>query len=315
MVWDGQRMGSLLLAGDVGATKTDLAILKETGSRAPLALSSLATANYSSPAALASEFLNQADLSVDRAVFAVAGPVADERVAATLTHLPWEVDGNQLQAAMNLKSVKLINDVEALALSIPHLTPGDLYTLHAGQAAPKGARAVIAVGTGLGEAFLIWDGTRYRACVSEGGHASFAPSTPFEVDLLRHVQRSFDHVSYELVCSGMGLPNVYNCLKKKGYADEPAWLSEKLAAAKDPTPVIVAAALDTDAPCDIAVAALDRFVSILGSQAGNLALTVMATGGVYLGGGIPPRMLAALGKESFAIIILCSAFVKLEGKS
>jgi len=252
------------LAGDVGATKTDLAIFSsEAGVRAPLASATLSTSDYPSLASLASGFLAQAGVSVDGAVFAVAGPVVDGRVSATVSHLPWEVNQGELEEALELASVGLINDLEATAQAIPFFTADDLYTLSQGHPVHNGAIAVIAPGTGLGEAFLISDGVRYRTCVSEGGHAGFAPTNPLEEELLRYVRRTSNHVSCELVCSGMGIPNIYGFLKESGYADEPDWLSERLAGVHDTTPVIVDAALDEEVPCEICVATLNHFVSIL----------------------------------------------------
>jgi len=193
----------------------------------------------------------------------------------------------------------LLNDLAAIAHAVPFLEPADLHTLNEGQPVPGGAIAVIAPGTGLGEAFLTWDGARYRPHASEGGHTDFAPNNPFEVELLRTLQDRFEHVGYERVCSGRGLPNIYAYLKDSGYAEEPAWLTEQLASTDDPTPVIVNAALDGERPCELCVATLNAFVSILGAEAGNLALKVLAGGGVYLGGGIPPRILPALEDEQF----------------
>jgi glucokinase len=288
----------VLLAGDIGATKTNLAIFSpEDGPRAPLAEATFPSADYPSLEALVREFLSQVALKVDRASFGVAGPVAAGRT--TVTNLPWVMDETQLQETLNLSSVRLLNDLNAIAHSVPFLEPADLRTLNVGQPTSGGAIAVIAPGTGLGEAFLTWDGSRYRPHASEGGHADFAPTNLFEVELLRYLQDRFEHVSYERVCSGRGLPNIYAYLKDSGYADEPAWLTEQLAEADDPTPVIVNAALDSEKPCALCVAALNAFVSILGAEAGNLALKVLASGGVYLGGGIPPRILPALEQERF----------------
>jgi glucokinase len=158
---------------------------------------------------------------------------------------------------------------------------------------------VIAPGTGLGQAFLTWDGGRYYAHPSEGGHTDFAPSDDTEIALLRYLMRRFDHVSYEWVCSGMGIPNIYNFFKDSGYVPEPDWLAAELAAADDPTPVIVNRALERPQEAPLCKATLDLFVSVLGAEAGNLALKVLATGGVYLGGGIPPRILPALQDGRF----------------
>ncbi len=289
---------NLLLAGDVGATKVDLAIFSpESGPRASLAALSLPAADYPSFEALVKAFLAQVDLPVERAIFAVAGPVMNGRV--TITNMPWPVDENHLRERLKISSVVLINDLEATSLAIPLLKPADRHPLNIGQPVDGGAMAVIAPGTGLGEAFLIWDGARYNPCASEGGHTGFAPANRFEIELLCYLQQQFDHVSYELICSGMGLPNIYAFLKDSGHADEPPWLARQLAAAKDPTPVIVNAALNKKVPCDICMATLNCFVSILGAEAGNLALKVLATGGVYIGGGIPPRILPALQQGRF----------------
>ena len=288
----------MLLAGDIGGTKTNLAVFSpEAGPKAPLAEATFPSGRYPSLEVIAQKFLAQVNLKVERASFGVAGPVAASR--ATITNLPWVMEETQLQAALNLSSIWLLNDLAAIAHAVPWLEPANLHTLNVGQPAPDGAIAVIAPGTGLGEAFLTWDGTRYRPHASEGGHADFAPANPFEVELLRYLQGRFGHVSYERVCSGRGLPNIYAYLKDSGYADEPDWLTEQLAAADDPTPVIVNAALDEERPCELCVATLNAFVSILGAEAGNLALKVLASGGVYLGGGIPPRILPALQQEWF----------------
>ena len=288
----------MLLAGDIGATKTSLAIYSpEGGARAPLSEATFPSTLYPNLESLVREFLDQVDVSVERATFGVAGPVVGSR--ATITNLSWVIDETELQSALNLSAVRLLNDLEAIGYGVPFLEPEDLHTLNEGQPVPGGAIAVIAPGTGLGEAFLTWDGTRYRSHATEGGHTDFAPTNDRQVGLLRYLLESFDHVSYERVCSGMGLPNIYAYLKDSGYAEEPAWLAEDLAAADDPTPVIVNAALDSERPCELCVATLDVFVSILGAEAGNLALKVLATGGVYVGGGIPPRILSILERGPF----------------
>jgi glucokinase len=282
----------MLLAGDIGGTKTALGIFSpDAGPRAPLAEASFPSAHYSDLESLVREFLHQVNLPVDRASFGVAGPVTNGR--ARVTNLPWVIDESTLRQTLHLSSVRLINDLDAIAHAVPLLRSEDLVTLHAGEPISGGAMAVIAPGTGLGEAFLTWDGSRYRAHPSEGGHTDFAPTSEREVGLLRYLQKTFAHVSYERVCSGIGLPNIYAYLKDSGLGEEPGWLTAQLAAAADPVPVIVNAALG-DPPCDLCVATLAMFVSILGAEAGNLALKVLATGGVYVGGGIPPRILPTL---------------------
>jgi glucokinase len=286
----------MLLAGDIGGTKTNLAVFSpDEGLRAPLAEATFPSGCYPSLEALVSEFLAQIDIKVERASFGVAGPVVAGRAATT--NLPWEMDQGQLQAALNIPTVRLLNDLAAIAHAVPFLEPSDLHTLNKGQAVPNGTLAVIAPGTGLGEAFLTWDGSRYVTLPSEGGHADFAPTDPLQIGLLAYLLDRFDHVSFEQVCSGRGLPNIYAYLKDGGYAGEPGWLAEQLATARDPNPVIVQAALSGKS--ELCVATLDTFVSILAAEASNLALKVLATGGIYLGGGIPPRILPALEGPRF----------------
>lgn len=288
----------MLLAGDIGGTKTTLAVIsREAGPRAPLIEATFPSARYSSLEALVREFLSHVTERVDRAIFGVAGPVVAGR--AKITNLTWLMDEVKLQDALHLSSVRLLNDLAAIAHAVPILELSDLHTLSVGKPEAQGTLAVIAPGTGLGQAFLVWDGARYRAYASEGGHVDFAPTNALEMELLRYLLQCFEHVSYERVGSGMGLSNIYRFLKESGYAKEPAWLEGQLASAEDPTLVIVSAALNEQKPCALCAATLEIFVSILGKAAGNWALTVLATGGVYLGGGIPPYILPALKSERF----------------
>jgi glucokinase len=288
----------MLLAGDIGGTKTKLAVFsEEKGPRRPLAEGTFRSKDYTGLSTIAQAFLDQVGLEVDRASFGVAGPVMAERVE--VTNLPWVVDAQALQEELGVSSVRLLNDLASIANGVPFLEPDELHTLKEGEPEPHGRIAVVAPGTGLGEAFLTWDGERYQPHASEGSHVDFAPTTPRQIQLLRHLWARFEHVSYELVCSGMGIPNVYAYHRDNGSAREPDWLAEQLAEAEDPTPVIVNAALDEERTCELCTRTLDTFVSILGAEAGNLALKVMATGGVYLGGGIPPRILPALEQERF----------------
>ncbi len=290
----------MLLAGDIGATKTKLGIFSaEEGPRAPLVERTFPSGSYPGLAALVREFLKEAEFDVDRASFGVAGPVIENRVE--VTNLPWTVDAEVLSKTLGLRSVQLLNDLAAIANGVPLLQPEELQVLQEGDQDATGALAVVAPGTGLGEAFLTWDqdDNRYRPHASEGGHTDFGPVSPRQIQLLRYLWARHEHVSYELVCSGIGIPNLYAYYKGGRYAEEPEWLAEKLAQVDDPTPVIVNAALDDAVECGLCTLTLDTFVSILGAEAGNLALKVMATGGVYLGGGIPPRILPALEDERF----------------
>ncbi|MBC7260806.1 MAG: glucokinase, partial [Chloroflexi bacterium] len=191
----------MLLAGDIGATKSNLALFSpESGPRVPLSEAAFPSARYPHLEAIVREFLSQVDVPVEHACFGVAGPVVGGR--SEITNLSWIIDEKGLQKALNLSSVQLLNDLEAIAWAIPLLEPKDLHTLNAGQPITGGAIAVIAPGTGLGEAFLTWDGTRYRPHATEGGHADFAPTDERQIGLLRYLIERFGHVSCERVCSG-----------------------------------------------------------------------------------------------------------------
>jgi glucokinase len=285
----------MLLAGDIGGTKTNLAVYSpESGPRAPLAEETFPSDAYASLEDVVSEFLARLDWEVSRASFGVAGPVVAGR--AKITNLPWEMSEDYLEKTLGFP-VRLLNDLEAIAYAVLFLEPEDIETLNEGEIAQNGAIAIIAPGTGLGEAYLAWDGSRYRAYASEGGHADFAPNNALETDLLCYLRDLLGHVSYERVCSGQGIANIYAFLKDSCH-EEPVWLAERLVAADDPTPIIVDVALREEA-CQICATTLTTFASILGSEAGNMALKVLATGGVYLGGGIPPRVLPVLKRDDF----------------
>ena len=288
----------MILAGDIGGTKTILGIYShEAGARSPLAQAKFPSAEYTGLEAIVIKFLSGKDFKVEKAVFGVAGPVTEGK--AKITNLPWVIDEEQLKTVLKIPHVTLLNDLEATAWSVPSLGKEDLETLNKGEKKHGGSIAIVAPGTGLGEAFLVWDGSRYLAQSSEGGHADVAPTSQLEIELVSYLMNKYEHVSFELVCSGIGIPNIYNFFKDSGKAEEPDWLAEELSKVKDPTPVIVNRALSKDRPCPICVATMDTFISFLGSEAGNMALKVMATGGVYLGGGIPPRILPALKGGQF----------------
>lgn len=286
----------MLIVGDIGGTKTALAIFDpEIGARQPVEKKIYPSGKYSSLEDMLKEFLENVDQKITQACFGVAGPVLDDQ--ARVTNLSWVIQKDSLSQALGGIPVWLLNDLGSIANGIPFLEDSDLETIHAGEPVEHGAIAVIAPGTGLGEAFLAWDGTRYQAHPSEGGHVDFAPSGPIQLDLLNYLAPHFGHVSYERVCSGTGLPNLYDFLKNSGKYDEPDWLREQIDQADDPNPVIAKAALEKKA--EIAEETLALFISILGSEAGNLTLKILATGGVYLGGGIPPRILTQLKESDF----------------
>jgi glucokinase len=288
----------MLLAGDIGGTKTAMGIFsEEKGPHAPLAEGEVHSADYSSLESIAQEFLAKAGLQVDRACFGVAGPVLAGR--AKVTNLPWIIDQASLAKELSLKAVHLLNDLEAIACAISGLRPEDVETLSAGEPVERANIAVIAPGTGLGEAFLTWEGAEYRAHSSEGGHADFAPADEIQMRLLDFMRQRFDHVSYEHVCSGVGIPHVYDFFRDREQTPERSGTSERIAAAGDRTKAIIQSALDPAEPSQRCVATIDTVVSIMGSEAGNLALKVMAVGGVYLAGGIPIHIVPVLKSPRF----------------
>lgn len=287
-----------LLAGDVGGTKTTLAIFSSIAElRTPLAEQTFPSASFLNLEAIVAKFLAQVNIPVSHACFGVAGPVVHGR--ATITNLPWVISERDLSAAFQFKQLTLLNDLVSIANAVPILESADVHTLNAGAPVRGGAIAVIAPGTGLGEAYLTWDGGTYHAYASEGGHTDFAPTDDTEMALLRYLQKKFGRVSYERICSGIGMPNIYAFLKDTGFAPEPDWLTAEIAAATDPNPVLVRHALENPAGCPLCAETLRLFVSVLGAEAGNMALKVLAAGGVYLGGGIPPRILPLLEGETF----------------
>jgi len=287
----------MLIAGDVGGTKTLLGLYTpEAGPRAPLVEKSYPSGAYSGLADIVRTFLAETGGSAHYASFDVAGPVVGGR--ANLTNLPWVLEEASLRRDLGLRGVDLLNDLKAVAYAVPHLEKRELHVLNAGTLQPEGPIAVIAPGTGLGEAFLIWDGRSYIACSSEGGHADFGPADALQAELWQFVFKRYGHVAYERVCSGSGIPNLYDFLRDSGRAPENPALAQKLAGLEDRTPLIVRAGMEADAD-PLCAATLDLFVTILGAEAGNLALKVLATGGVYLAGGMPGRVLGRLERGSF----------------
>lgn len=288
---------SYVLAGDIGGTKTILAIYSpEEGLHRPLREATYPSARYPDLESIVRAFLAEAELPIRSAVFGVAGPVVSGK--AQITNLPWRMDEHALREALGLSHVRLINDLYAIAAAVPFLQPEDLVLLNDVTPDLQGPIGVVAPGTGLGEAFIVWVEGRYHPFPSEGGHADFAPGNELESDLLRYLQRKFGRASYERVCSGIGIPNVYAFLRDGAYYQESPYIAEQLRSASDPTPIIIANAM-AEPPDPMCAKVMDIFASVLAAKAGNLALTIIATGGIYLGGGIPPRILPLLQRESF----------------
>lgn len=288
-----------VLVGDIGGTKTILAVFSsENGPNKPQIEKTYHSAQYATFEEMVKEFLDEVNLSVDRACFGVAGPVVSG--LARITNLTWLVNADSLQSVFNLSAVALLNDLESVAYAIPILSQDDIFTLSAGKSEHGGSIAVLAPGTGLGEGFLTYDNGKYCAHASEGGHVSFAPVGALQMGLLAYLNaRGYSHVSFERICSGgPGIPNLYAYMKTTGL-EEPPWLSEQLSAGNDPTPIIFSAAHNPARPCKLASATVELFVTILGAEAGNLALKILATGGIYLGGGISPRIVKDLQSPAF----------------
>jgi glucokinase len=285
----------MILAGDIGGTNTRLAFCSVEGDRLDfIAKKNFPSRNYPSLDPILGEFMAGAAQPITAACFGIAGPVVDHKVRTP--NLPWLIDGREVARRLNLPSVALINDLEATGYGALTLDASEFLTINAGRPEPRANMGLIAAGTGLGEAILYWAGSGYRALASEGGHADFAPRSQLEIELLFYLMDRFGHVSYERVISGPGLFHIYRFLRDSARFSEPAWLSERLAQG-DPAAVISQAALANEA--EICVEALELFISAYGAEAGNLALRAKALGGIYVGGGIAPKILAKLAAGDF----------------
>ena len=285
----------MILAGDIGGTNSRLAgFAVESARLTPVVEETFPSRAHASLDEIVRTFVATHDMHVDHACFGIAGPVRHGRSEAI--NLAWAVDAQQLAQELGLATVWVINDLEASAYGAIALAPEDFTTLNEGSPAAEGNAAVIAAGTGLGEAGLYWDGTQHWPFASEGGHAGFAPSDAIQVELLQYLWPRFPHVSWERVLSGPGLYNIYTFLRDTQRGVEPAWLTEELRQ-DDPAATISRTALA--GTCDLCVQALDLFVALYGTEAGNLALKFMATGGVFVGGGIAPKIIDQLKEPTF----------------
>ncbi len=290
----------MILAGDIGGTNTRLGFFKIDRKRLTAVIEGVfASREHTSLEEIVAAFVSEHDLAVEHACFGVAGPVRNGRCEGV--NLPWVVDGRQLAALLGVPAVRLINDLQANGYGIRALEASDFLVLNQGAPGASGNAAIIAAGTGLGEAGLYWDGADYRPIASEGGHADFAPRNELEIELLRHLQARFAHVSWERVLSGPGLFNIYKFLRDTGRGKEPDWLADAIRD-RDAAAVISGAALEGRSP--LCAQALDLFVSFYGAEAGNLALKFLAAGGIFVGGGIAPKIIGKLRDSTFM-----SAFV------
>ena len=285
----------VVLAGDVGGTKTSVGLFV-TGKKRPepLVVESFASREAPHLENIVEQFLKSHPASISRACFGIAGPVINGRCRAT--NLPWVVSEAQMKRRFHWRHVRLFNDLAAAAVAVPLLRRSEQVFLNKGIVQKKGNLALLSPGTGLGQAMLIYKDGVYVPLSSEGGHVGFSPTTEAEIELWRYLRKKYGHVSTERVLSGPGLVNVYSWLRDSGRFEEPLWL-KALMKEGDPAKAISENALRRrQALC---VESLRSYVSMLGSAAGNLALTSMAVGGIYLGGGIPPKILPALKKGAF----------------
>jgi glucokinase len=299
------------LAGDIGGTKTRLAVIKVRGTQAQIVHeNSYRSRDYATFEELLEDFLSRtkcflsprsssakgenSQIHIHHAAFGIAGPVQGKVVKTT--NLPWRIDADALQHLFSLPCCTLLNDLEATAYGLPALSENDLFTLQAGAPNASGNIAVIAAGTGLGEAGLFWDGCCHRPFATEGGHASFSPGNELDMALLSYLQQRFQHISWERVVSGMGLSSMHRFLCEHRQAEVPQWLLEKMRNGDAVAAIAQAALAGRD---DICIETLNWFVRLYGAEAGNLALKLMSRGGLFLGGGIAPKILPMLQNGAF----------------
>ena len=299
---------NILLAGDIGATKTSLGLYDQSSRQ--LGQGTVQNGAYRNFDDLLAGFLARQRVVPSCACIGVAGPVIDQ--AVTLTNLDWSLDAGQLASRHRLRQVWLINDLVATALGATLLAPADLHPLNPGTPRPGAVRAVLAPGTGLGEAFLVPGAGGDEPLPTEGGHASFAPRTREQLDLLAHLLDHQAHVAVEQVCSGLAIPTLFDFMARR--CPPPAWLEAELAAAGDRTPVIAQAALralDGGPACETAVRTLRLFADILADEAANLVLKTLAFGGLFIGGGLAPRLLPFLRSDAFLAVFARGTYREL----
>lgn len=285
----------MILAGDVGGTNTRLGLFQlERNRPKQVTIQIYRSRQYSSLEEIVEQFIKDNPHPITAACIGIAGPI--EAGVCQTPNLPWIADSRNVAEVLGLHQVELINDLEANAHGISTLSKNDLVVLHAGKRNASGNAGLISAGTGLGEAGLHWVGNYYQPFASEGGHVDFAPRNKIEIELLDYLLKIYGHVSFERVLSGPGLENIYKFLVETGRCKEPKWLRDEFRG-QNPGAVISKMALERRSP--ICERAHDIFVSVYGAEAGNLALKLLATGGIFLGGGIAPKILPKLKERAF----------------
>jgi len=289
-----------VLAGDIGGTKTLLQIADcRAGRCRAVRTQRFDSGSHDSLSSIIREFLKgEKNKSIKAACFGIAGPIREtaKGQSVKVTNLPWEIHGRELKRRFKLPRLALINDFQAVGHGMAALGKKDLVVLQKGKAVERGPRVVIGAGTGLGQGLLVWNRDHYVPIATEGGHANFAPTSELQIELMRYLLKTAGRTSWELVLSGHGLVRLYTFLKERGAAPESATVAQAMQAG-DPAAAITRAALEQNDP--LANQALDLFVDIYGAQAGNLALTAGATGGVYIAGGIAPKIISRLNDGRF----------------
>lgn len=286
----------MILAGDIGATRVRLAAFQKEGNKLERVVEkTYPSHDHSGLEELIEDFVKSEGVPVHSACFGVAGPVRAGK--SKMGNIDWLIDSRQLQFQLKLPSVGLINDLEAYAYGVDALDPKDFITLSEGAEEAEGNRLVISARTGLGIAGLYWDGFRHHPFACEGGHADFAAKNELEMELAQYLGQKFGHVSWERVLSGPGIRNIYDFLRDSKKAEEPDWLRQQIEQAPDPPAVISQLAIEGKAP--ICEQALSIFVNIYGSQTGNCALNLMATGGVFIGGSIAAKIISKMRDPVF----------------
>ncbi len=284
-----------ILAGDIGGTKSNIATFRIVGSELVMVRNErFPSAEYASLNAILREYLADDERPIVGASFGIPGPVSAGR--AKPTNLSWGVDAQEISEGFDIPHVTLLNDLAANAYGISHLKPEDFSIIQKGAPDTFGNRSVVSPGTGLGEAGLFWDGTRHHVWACEGGHADFAPRNELEIALLEFLMKQFGHVSVERVASGMGIENIYKFLRDTGRGKELPSVLEEM---KNNDPNRVIAEHASTGACPMCVQTLEIFSSCLGAEAGNMALKTMALGGVFLGGGLPAKLLSHIQSVGF----------------
>jgi glucokinase len=286
----------MILAGDIGATHSRIAAFDADGNKLPLVVEKVyESQEHGGLTEIINEFVRSEGIPVHSACFGVAGPVRNGK--SKISNLPWTIDSRELASQLKLRSVDLLNDLEAYAYGMDALESKDFVTLSEGSEDAEGNTAVIAASTGLGEAGLVWDGFRHLPFACEGGHADFAPKSDIEIELLQYLLKKHGHVSYERILSGPGIRNVYEFLRDTRKQEEPEWLRDQIRTASDVPALISQLAGEKKAP--ICEETMRIFVTVYGSETGNCALKFMSTGGIFIGGSIAAKIVPMMKSEIF----------------